>query len=244
MPVSQTRDRARQEEESYRHEVLAVALQVRGESLRVLLWRRDLAPHAGRWALPGGVLLPGERLGTSVARHLAEKVDVRTVAHLEQLETRSDPDRDPRGRILATAYLGLVPTDVEPQVPHDTAWHAVDDLPRTAFDHGSLIESGIARLRAKLSYTNIGFALAPNEFTMAQLRDIYATALDQPLSVTNLHRVLTRRAVIDTLDRTAPPGPSGGRPATLYRFRTRALRITDPAAVLRPATRHGSEQRT
>jgi ADP-ribose pyrophosphatase YjhB (NUDIX family) len=221
----------------YVHEALAVTLQVREGRLCVLLWRRGKEPHAGRWALPGGALLPGERLGASVARHLADKVDVKTVTHLEQLETRSDPRRDPRRRILATAYLGLVPTDVEPEAPADTAWHSVAELPRTAFDHGSIIDSGVARLRAKLSYTNVGFALAPPTFTMAQLRDIYAAALDQPLSVTNLQRVLTRRAVIEALNETAPPGPGGGRPASLYRFSTRTLQITDPAAVFRAPAR-------
>ena len=37
--------------------------------------------------------------------------------------------------------------------------------------------SALGRLRAKLSYTNIGFALAPPSFTIAELRDIYVAAL-------------------------------------------------------------------
>lgn len=210
-----------------------MVLQVRREGLGVLLWRRRLDPHAGRWALPGGDLLPDERLGTSAARHLATKVDVRTLAHLEQLETRSDPARDPRERVLATAYLGLLPVGVRPNLPGDAAWHPVAALPATAFDHGSVVESGVARLRAKLSYTNIGFALAPGRFTMAQLRDIYAAALDQPVSVTNLQRVLSRRSVIEALPETATPGQRGGRPATRYRFVRPVLRVTDPGAVFR-----------
>jgi len=218
----------------FRHEALAVVLQIRDADLHVLLWQRGLAPEAGHWALPGGALLADERLGASLARHLADKVDVRSVAHLEQLETRSDPGRDPRGRVLATAYLGLVPSDAEPQLPPDTAWHPAGGLPPTAFDHGSIVASGVARLRAKLSYTNIGFALAPERFTMAELRGIYAAALDQPVSATNLQRVLTRRQVIESLDEAARPGVRGGRPATVYRFRQQTLQVTDPAAVFRP----------
>ncbi len=215
------------------HEVLAVVLQVRDGALCVLLWRRRFAPHARRWALPGGGLLADERLGTSAARHLAAKVDVTTLAHLEQLETRSDPARDPRGRVLATAYLGLVPSDVSPNVPADTAWHPVADLPTTAFDHGSIVASGVRRLRAKLGYTNIGFALAPERFTMPELRALYAAALEQPVSATNLQRVLLRRDVIVALDETAAPGQRGGRPATRYRFRDRELQVTDSAAIFR-----------
>jgi len=225
---------ARGEDGYFPHEALAVVVQIRDAGLHVLLWQRGRPPEAGRWSLPGGALLRDERLGASLARHLADKVDVRSVAHLEQLETRSDPQRDPRGRVLATAYLGLVPADAEPQLPSDTAWHPAGALPPTAFDHGSIVASGVARLRAKLSYTNIGFALAPPHFTMGELRQIYAAALDQPVSATNLQRVLTRRQVIESLDQAARPGARGGRPATVYRFRQHTLQVTDPAAVFRP----------
>jgi ADP-ribose pyrophosphatase YjhB (NUDIX family) len=216
------------------HEVLAVVLQVRGDSLDALLWQRGAAPFEGRWSLPGGPLGASERLGASAGRHLASKVDLTGIAHLEQLETRSDPARDPRGRVLATAYLALVTTDAEPCVPADTAWHAVHDLPPTAFDHGSIIKSATDRLRAKLSYTNIGFALAPTTFTIAQLRDIYAACLGHPVSATNLQRILTRRGVIQPTPAATQPAPLGGRPATLYQFTTHALVITNPFAAFRP----------
>ena len=225
---------AESEAPRFAHEVLAVVLQVRDQQLNVLLWRRGAAPFEGCWALPGGPLGAGERLGTSLGRHLATKVDLTDIAYLEQLETRSDPRRDPRGRTLATAYLALVTTDVEPRVPPDTAWHPVQDLPPTAFDHGSIAESGRDRLRAKLSYTNIGFALAPETFTVAQLRDIYAASAGHPVSATNLQRVLTRRGVIEATAAAARPAPVGGRPATLYRFAARTLVVTNPFAAFRP----------
>jgi ADP-ribose pyrophosphatase YjhB (NUDIX family) len=215
-----------------------VVLQVRRGSLHVLLWRRGAPPFEGLWALPGGPLAADERLGTSLGRHLAAKVDLTDIAYLEQLETRSDPKRDPRGRVLATAYLALVAGDVDPRIPADTAWHAVQVLPPTAFDHGSIAESGRDRLRAKLSYTNIGFALAPPTFTIAQLRDIYAASLGHPVSATNLQRVLTRRGVIEATQAAARSTPAGGRPATLYRFAARTLVVTNPFAAFRPPPAH------
>jgi 8-oxo-dGTP diphosphatase len=222
------------ERPAYPHHALAVVLQVRGGRLHVMLWRRDNDPFAGTWALPGGPLLPDETLGASVGRQLAAKVEVTHLAHLEQLETRSDPGRDPRGRTVATAYLGLVPSDLDPVLPGDTAWHPVDDLPETAFDHGSIVGSALGRLRAKLSYTNVGFALAPPTFTIAELRVIYVAALGYEVTATNLQRVLLRRGVLEPTGEMAPPGPAGGRPAMLYRFAVSALEITDPFAVLRP----------
>jgi ADP-ribose pyrophosphatase YjhB (NUDIX family) len=213
---------------------LAVVLQVRSGVLQALVWQRAMEPFAGAWSLPGGYLEPGETLEQSIRRHLAVKVDVRELSHLEQLETLSDPARNPRQWELATAYLGLVPSDLDPAVPEDTAWHAVATLPSMAFDHEAIAIAGRDRLRAKLSYTNLGFALAPATFTISELRDLYTAALGHDVSPTNLKRVLVRRGVLERTGTQRSPGPAGGRPAELYRFRTPRLEITDQFAVLRP----------
>ncbi len=225
------------ERPAFPHQALAVVLQVRAGLLHVMLWQRATEPFAGAWALPGGPLLADETLGASVARQLASKVEVRQLAHLEQLETRSDPDRDPRGRTVATAYLGLVPSPLDPVLPEDTAWHPVDALPVTAFDHGSVVGSALSRVRAKLSYTNLGFALAPPTFTIAELREIYVAALGYDVTATNLQRVLLRRGVLEATGEHSAPGRAGGRPAALYRFASPVLEVTDPFAVFRPPAR-------
>lgn len=215
-------------------EVLAVVFQVREHTLRVLLWERAREPFAGAWALPGGRLAAAETLDESIRRHLAAKVDVRRLAHAEQLGTWSDPGRNPSFWELATAYLGLVPAGIDPELPEDTAWHLVDALPRLAFDHAEIVLAARERLRAKLSYTNIGFALAPPTFTVPELRDVYVAALGHEVSATNLKRVLLRRSVLEPTGERRDPGPAGGRPAELYRFRTHVLEITDQFAALRP----------
>jgi ADP-ribose pyrophosphatase YjhB (NUDIX family) len=216
------------------HEALGAVLQVRDGELQVLVWERAREPSLGAWALPGGRLEPGETLEESIRRHLAAKVDVRDLSHLEQLETCSDPGRHPQEWLVATAYLGLVPAHIDPRVPDDTTWHPVDDLPAMAFDHGDIALAGRERLRAKLSYTNVGFALAPPSFTISELRVLYRAALGHDVSATNLQRVLLRRRLLEPTGETRPPGRSGGRPAAVFRFASATLEVTDPFAVLRP----------
>jgi ADP-ribose pyrophosphatase YjhB (NUDIX family) len=227
MPKSTTDDRPA-------HEALAAVLQVRDGELQVLVWERAREPFLGAWALPGGRLQPGETLEESIRRHLASKVDVRDLSHLEQLETRSDPGRNPNEWQVATAYLGLVPAHVDPRIPDDTTWHAVDSLPAMAFDHGAIALAGRERLRAKLSYTNVGFALAPPAFTISELRVLYRAALGHDVSATNLQRVLLRRRLLEPTGETRSPGRAGGRPAAVFRFASDNLEVTDPFAVLRP----------
>jgi len=220
-------------------EVLAAVFTVRPDRtgrvcLQVLLWQRAREPDAGRWALPGGVVLADEDVDASASRQLAEKVDLARVAHLEQIGVFSDPGRVPEARVMATGFLGLVPLGADPRLPADTGWHPVDRLPDVALDHQVIVDRAHRRLQAKLSYTNIGFALAPAEFTIGELRRVYATALAHDVDPTNLQRILTRRGMLEPTGTTAASGPSGGRPAAMYRFTIHELRVTDPFAAFRP----------
>lgn len=201
--------------------------------LNVLLWQRAKEPQRGAWSLPGGRLRNDEDMTSSVRRQLAEKVDLRELAHLEQLAVFSDPHRLPGIRMIASTYLGWCPP-ATPELPADTRWHPVSSLPPMAFDHGPMVTHARTRLIAKMSYTNIGFALAPKEFALSTLRDIYGAALGYQVDATNLQRVLARRRVITQTGTIAQSGRSGGRPAALYRFTDSQLRVTDEFAALRP----------
>ena len=177
-----------------------------------------LRAHAGRLdALVSRVTRkPGESLDAALGR----AVDVGALAHVEQLETRILRDGS-----LATAYLGLVHADADGQLP---------GAPPATRDERELVGAAQARLRAKLSYTNVGFALAPGTFTISELREIYVAALGHDVSATNLQRVLLRRGVLERVGERRPPGRAGGRPAALFRFASNRLEVTDEFAALGP----------
>jgi 8-oxo-dGTP diphosphatase len=188
---------------------------------------RKLVPDSTHHAVIAVVLcVQGGRLDASlrrVARHDGEELDaaltraadVDALAYVEQLDTRLLADG-----ALATSYLGL-----------GTTLPASD---MTGPDANDLVRAARARLRAKLSYTNVGFALAPETFTISELRDIYVAALGYDVSATNLQRVLVRRGVLERVEGRRAPGRSGGRPAALFRFTSRQFEITDEFAALRP----------
>jgi ADP-ribose pyrophosphatase YjhB (NUDIX family) len=171
--------------------------------------------HVEQGQLRAGVSRVGRRRGESLEAALARATDVSALGHVEQLETRILRDG-----ALATAYLGLarVPAGSEP----------------SSDDEREFVDAARARLRAKLSYTNAGFALAPDTFTISELRDVYVAALGYDVSATNLQRVLLRRGVLRGVEGLRAPGRSGGRPAALFRFASRRLEITDEFAALRP----------
>ena len=214
--------------ESSTHVALGVVLQVRDARLHVLLWQRAKAPAKNAWALPGGYLDARETLEASIRRHLAAKVDVRELAHLEQLETRSEPRRYPRERQLATAYLGLVPAPLDPTLPADTRWHPLDELPTMAFDHGEITLAGkgaaarSSRTRTSASPSRPRRSRSPSCATSTPPRSA-TRSRRRTCSASSSAAACSRR-------RGAPrAGPSGGRPPELFRFGARELEVTDPS---------------
>ncbi|MDL9944465.1 NUDIX domain-containing protein [Gordonia sp. ABSL11-1] len=220
-----------------RVEVLAAVFQVRevepevAPALCVLLCR---TPDGSGWSLPGGDVVADETLKATARRLVADTVEIEKIAHLEQLAVFSAPNRVPGVRTIASTYLGLVPSDAMATLPSSASWQPVDSLPEVAFDHAEIIDAARHRLAAKLSYTNIAFALAPERFPMSQLSEIYCAALGYPVDTTNLLRILSRRAVVVSTGTVGKTGRSGGRPPALYAFADTRLRVTDEFATLRP----------
>ncbi|MFF2527162.1 NUDIX hydrolase [Streptomyces liangshanensis] len=217
---------------------------VRHGRLHVLLVERGLEPYRGAWALPGGFVLPRESAGQAARRELAEETGLseRTAGalHLEQLRTYSDPDRDPRMRVVSVAYAALVPDLPEPRGGGDAALARWTDLSRVlrpgtpgpsggdappadalvplAFDHGGILADAYDRIGAKLEYSCLATAFCPPEFTLAELRQVYETVWGVELDGPNFRRkVLATPGFVQAVD--GPPRRTGapGKPAALYR---------------------------
>lgn len=78
------------------------------DSLKLLLIQRGNHPYIGCWALPGGFVNMDESAYVAVCRELKEETGLENV-YLEQIYTFSQPDRDPRMRVIDIAYMALMP---------------------------------------------------------------------------------------------------------------------------------------
>ncbi|GHA36610.1 NUDIX hydrolase [Streptomyces spiroverticillatus] len=215
---------------------------VREAVLHVLLIRRGQAPYAGAWALPGGFVLPDESAERAALRELAEETGLSreraSGLHLEQLRTYSDPDRDPRMRVVSVAFAALVPDLPEPSGGGDAAeaqWVALDGSLRSplAFDHGRILADARRRIGDKLEYTSLAMGFCPPEFTLGELQQVYETVWGVALDRPNFRRkVLATPGFVEPVGGAAQRRTGGrGKPAALYRA-GRAVVLHPP--LLRP----------
>ena len=201
-----------------------VILTMAQSELHVLLVCRGEAPFEGMWAIPGGFKRPSETLDEAALRELREETGVEAGV-LTQFGAYGDPGRDPRMNVVTVGYLAVV-RDVGAIVGGSDAAAAalvkVSDVVagrlELAFDHRRIVEDALERVRVELDTGGVATAFVGPTFTLAELRAVYEAVWGVQLDAANFRRRVVAEDgwVIPTGER-AQPGPSGGRPAELYR---------------------------
>src|SRR5258708_21651368 len=204
---------------------------------RVLMARRAATPYQGFWTLPGERKRPGVALDAE-ARELLERATAGHVRYIEQLKTFDRPEqrdaggvisvpgRDPRGDVVSVAYLGLVePVDLRPEAAGEPTWHPIRSLPEDiGFDHRTIIDYAVRRLRGKIRYSSVAFALLHEEFTLPDLHRLYEQILGRTLHRGNFQRDVLRSGVVEPIGERHG---GRGRPAHVYRFRNRSFGLLE-----------------
>ena len=200
-----------------------VILTVKDARLRVLLQKRKEEPFQGAPALPGVAVRVDETLEKAAKRAISEKLHWQQAGgaeiYLEQLATFDALYRDPRGRTVSVAYMGLTPQQhdqLRDTLWQDTANMTADPLP---FDHTHIIENAVTRLRGKLRYSNIAKEFLPEQFRIEELQEVYEAILNHSLNRTNFRMKLLKIKLIERVSiLNDAVGKQGGRPPHLYRF--------------------------
>lgn len=196
------------------------------DELKVALIKRGVPPYQGRWAIPGGFVRMDESLEEAARREMSEETGLSDV-FLEQLYTFGAVNRDPRGRVITVSYYALVPGEkLKLSASTDAAdarWFSTNDLPKLAFDHAKIMEAALQRLRSKLEYSNIAYALLPENFRLSDLQKIYEIILGEEVDKRNFRK---RMLSLDLLETTQHIDKSGShRPAQLYRFKQKEIQF-------------------
>jgi 8-oxo-dGTP diphosphatase len=188
-----------------------------GERLQVLLIERGIDPFKGKWAFPGGFIKMDESAEEGALRELREETGLDN-AYIEQFHAFSEPNRDPRERVITIAYLALVRLQ-EVKAGDDAAaarWFPIDEIPSLAFDHDHILRIALQRLREQLHFQPIGFELLPEKFTMKELQTLYESILGVSFDRRNFSKKMMHLELLIELDETV--WPTRKREAKLFKF--------------------------
>lgn len=193
----------------------------KADGVSVLLIQRKYPPFKNDWALPGGFVRKEESLEEAVHRELSEETGIE-VSYLEQLYTFGAPERDPRQRIISVAYVALVKSSQYQQLKASTdaaaaQWFSIKTLPHLAFDHKTILQTAVDRIRAKIRYQPIGFELLDKKFPVADLEKLYSTLLDRDIDRRNFSKKIMALNILDETDEYLK-AEGAGRPGKLYKF--------------------------
>lgn len=188
-----------------------------GMKLKVLLIERGLNPYKGKWALPGGFVKMDETVDDGARRELREETGLEP-EYIEQFHCFSDPNRDPRERVITIAFFAIV--KISAVEGGDDAvrarWFGLDEMPQLAFDHESILRMAMTRLRERIHFQPIGFELLPEKFTLKELQMLYEAILNVHFDRRNFAKKMLHLDILNQLDETVWPTPK--RKAFLYSF--------------------------
>lgn len=208
---------------SHKNQVLLTVdcaiFRVADNRLQLLLIKREKAPYAGKWSLPGGIIRADETAEQCAERILEEKTGIKGM-FLEQLYTFSALKRDPRGRVVSVSYFALVRPDqfavIAGRDTSEIAWKNIGQLPALGFDHNEIADVALTRLQAKVRYQPIGFESLAQTFTLTQLQNLYETILGYAIDKRNFRKKILGMGLLDATGKKEVNVKR--RAAGLYRF--------------------------
>ena len=160
--------------------------------VKVLLIKRTNEPYNGYWALPGGGLYNNELVLDGAKRELKEKTGIDNV-DLEMFGIFDKIDRSPLERMIGIGFIGvmdkkkanLLSTTLKTS---NSDWVDINKIAVLAYDHNEVLKEGINKLRELIQTTDILKSLFPDEFTLAELHQVYESILNKTLDRRNFRK--------------------------------------------------------
>ncbi len=197
-----------------------VLLTLQDDGLKVALLKRDRDPFKGVVALPGGYIHieEDEDARDAALRVLREKAHIEA-PYLEQLATFSGAARDPRGWSVSIAYYALVSSELIERAAHPAIkLVSVDRLVNLPFDHRTILETAVSRLRSKSQYSSLPCYLIGETFTLPLLQRVYETLMGESINKVSFRRKMTEMDMLEAVE-GAFEAAGAHRPAQLYRLK-------------------------
>lgn len=167
--------------------------------LKILLVKRNIEPFKDSWLLPGGAMSEGLTLSGSLLEVLFNLTGIVNIHH-EQVACYSAVERHPVKRVVSVSYYALVKPENYDVIPKnyisDVQWFSLKDLPKLGFDHDTLLEDGLKKLRENLRENLVFGELLPERFTLRELQELYERILGEELDRRNFRKKILQMDIL------------------------------------------------
>lgn len=186
--------------------------------LKLLLFRRKIAPFKNEWSVIGSFVQPAESLEAAASRVLEDNTGLRQI-YMEAMTCYSKVERDPGARVIAQPFFALIrlgEEELQTTQEYEARWFALSNVPKLILDHNEMVADALAQLRLKARHWPIGFELLPPKFTLPQLLKLYEAIYQRPLDRRNFRKKILSMNILDKLEEKDKTGSRKG--AFLYQF--------------------------
>lgn len=172
------------------------------EQLKLLVFKRVIEPQQGSWSLVGGWVKDDES-AEAAAQRVLHSITGLTNVYQEQVQTFSNPQRDPGGNVLTVEFYALIKVEKHTnELIHEygAQWFPLSERPTLIFDHDVLVDKALEKLRIKASYELFGRQLLPERFTLSNLRKLYNEIYQKEFDPGNFRKKVWSLKVLQQLD--------------------------------------------
>jgi 8-oxo-dGTP diphosphatase len=187
-----------------------VILTIISKKLHIFLKIRESQPFKDKLELPGILLLKNEESDTAIKRKLSQ--EFATDVYFTQFATFTNPNRDPRTRIISIGYVAIIPAEF---VKDRQNWHPITQSLDLAFDHAHIVKTALTYLKNNIT-TLITKQFLPIKFPLNDLQNVYEVLEEKMYDNRNFRRkMLQENQIIETDEYETNVSH---RPAKLYQF--------------------------
>ena len=172
------------------------------EKLKVLIFKRQVAPQKGQWSLIGSFIKQDES-GDHAAQRILKQFTGLTNVHLEQFGSYSALDRDPGARVISIAYYSVIRISEQDQALVDTyqaQWFDLNSIPTLVTDHNTMVADALITLQERVARKPIGFDLLPKLFTIPKLLSLYQEIYQTDIDDRNFRKKILATGYLERLD--------------------------------------------
>ncbi len=197
----------------------ALPKQASSDQIKQIYEKHPVLTQDNYWSL-FGEHVPEQQDLDEFAKDLLFQATGLNDVYLQQINAFGSLDRVPYTRVITIGYYALINPDYynlrQSNLAKSLQWFNLNELPTLCFDHETIIQQALNKLRQEVMYHPVGFHLLPEKFTLTEIQSLYEVILNKKMDTRNFRKKLAKMELL--IDSGEKQQHVAHRAAKLYQF--------------------------